>query len=156
VYVAGRDSTKANAAIEELQALTQKTAKFLLLDLSDLKSVKAAAEEFAQKETELHVLFNNAAVMTPPVEELTRDRYDLQFGTNALGKWWVFLFPVFVFLTQCRSFLSYETLAADTSLDCKVITSRNSSHRKRFFYRRISRQSRLQYFQRRACEKKAQ
>jgi retinol dehydrogenase-12 len=87
VYVAGRDSAKADAAIAELQTLTQRTAKFLRLDLSDLKSVKAAADEFAQNEKELHVLFNNAGVMNPPVRELTRDGYDLQFGTNVLGKW---------------------------------------------------------------------
>jgi retinol dehydrogenase-12 len=37
------------------------------------------------KEKELHVLFNNAAVMAPPIELLTADGYDLQFGTNVLG-----------------------------------------------------------------------
>jgi len=37
------------------------------------------------KEKELHVLFNNAAVMAPPIEQLTANGYDLQFGTNVLG-----------------------------------------------------------------------
>jgi retinol dehydrogenase-12 len=86
VYIAGRDSNKASAAIAELQTATQKTAKFLSLDLSDLTSVKAAAEEFSRNEKELHVLFNNAGVMFPAVRELTRDGYDLQFGTNVLGE----------------------------------------------------------------------
>jgi retinol dehydrogenase-12 len=56
------------------------------LDLADLRSIKAAAEEFMSKESELHVLFNNAGVMFPSMEEVTKDGYDLQFGTNVLGK----------------------------------------------------------------------
>jgi retinol dehydrogenase-12 len=86
VYIAGRDPNKARTAITELKTVTQQTAKFLSLDLSDLRSVKAAAEEFARNEKELHVLFNNAGVMGAPVRELTRDGYDMQFGTNVLGE----------------------------------------------------------------------
>jgi NAD(P)-dependent dehydrogenase (short-subunit alcohol dehydrogenase family) len=41
---------------------------------------------FCSKETELHVLFNNAGVMSPPIEQVTVDGYDMQFGTNVLGK----------------------------------------------------------------------
>jgi len=56
------------------------------------------------REKELHVLFNNGSyfavmfqtvhfwlfphsgVMFPPIQEVTADGYDLQFGTNVLGK----------------------------------------------------------------------
>jgi len=31
------------------------------------------------------VLFNNAGVMVPPIEQVTAQNYDLQFGTNVLG-----------------------------------------------------------------------
>ncbi|KEP45424.1 putative oxidoreductase, partial [Rhizoctonia solani 123E] len=58
---------------------------FLELDLGNLASVRKAAEEFKSKEQELHVLFNNAGVMVPPVDQRTADGYDLQFGTNVLG-----------------------------------------------------------------------
>jgi len=85
VYLAARNQEKAFAAIKELSEVTGKEAIFLKLDLSDLKGIKAAAEEFLSKETQLHVLFNNAGVMVPPVEQLTADGYDLQFGTNVLG-----------------------------------------------------------------------
>jgi retinol dehydrogenase 12 len=85
VYLAARDHTKAANAITDLKAATGKVANYLPLDLADLASVKAAAGEFMSKERQLHVLINNAGVMAPPVEQLTKDGYDLQFGTNVLG-----------------------------------------------------------------------
>lgn len=44
--MAMRNREKGEAAIEKLQEDTGKTAIFLQLDLADLKSVKAASEEF--------------------------------------------------------------------------------------------------------------
>lgn len=46
VYVAARNQKKAEEAIKDLHQATGKEAFFLQLDLSDLKAVKAAAEEF--------------------------------------------------------------------------------------------------------------
>lgn len=37
------------------------------------------------KETRLDVLFNSGGVMTPPIEQTTKDGFDLQFGTNVIG-----------------------------------------------------------------------
>src|SRR5689334_15195198 len=52
------------------------------LDLSSLASV----EEFAKAwEGPLHLLVNNAGVMTPPRYRETEDGFELQFGTNHLG-----------------------------------------------------------------------
>ncbi|KAJ7069772.1 hypothetical protein C8F01DRAFT_976369 [Mycena amicta] len=85
VYIAARSEEKSTKAIESLKEQTGKEAHFLRLDLADLASVKHAAEEFNQKETQLHVLFNNGGVMVPPIEQLTAQNYDLQFGTNVLG-----------------------------------------------------------------------
>ncbi|KAF9241100.1 hypothetical protein BU15DRAFT_45208 [Melanogaster broomeanus] len=85
VYVAARDQGKSETAIQELKASTGNEAIFLKLDLGNLKAVKAAAEEFLSKESQLDVLINNAGVMVPPVDSLTVDGYDLQFGTNVLG-----------------------------------------------------------------------
>ncbi|KIJ62658.1 hypothetical protein HYDPIDRAFT_94215 [Hydnomerulius pinastri MD-312] len=88
VYIAARDQSKSESAIQELKASTGKEAVFLKLDLGNLKAVKAAAEEFLSKETRLDVLINNAGVMFPPVKEVTSDGYDLQFGTNVLGHYY--------------------------------------------------------------------
>lgn len=86
VYLAARSKSKADAAIEWLKQETGgKTPIFLELDLGNLASVRKAAEEFKSKEQELHVLFNNAGVMAPPVDQKTSDGYDLQFGTHVLG-----------------------------------------------------------------------
>jgi len=85
VYIAVRNEEKAKSAITELKEQTGKEAIFLKLDLADLKSIKSSAEEFISKEKELHILFNNAGVMTPPIEHLTAQGYDSQFGTNVLG-----------------------------------------------------------------------
>ncbi|KJA17447.1 hypothetical protein HYPSUDRAFT_206169 [Hypholoma sublateritium FD-334 SS-4] len=88
VYMACRNQLKAAEAILELQKQTGREATFLQLDLSDLHSVKAAAEEFLTKEDELHVLFNNAGVMLNHIDELTTQGYDIQFGTNVLGHYY--------------------------------------------------------------------
>ncbi|KAF8595287.1 NAD-binding protein [Ceratobasidium sp. AG-I] len=86
VYLGARSKSKADEAIEWLKQETGgKTPIFLELDLASLDSVRKAADEFKSKEKELHVLFNNAGVMFPPVEQRTADGYDLQFGTNVLG-----------------------------------------------------------------------
>jgi retinol dehydrogenase 12 len=59
VYIAAR-SEKLQTTIDELKEETGKDSVFFLdLDLSDLASVKAAAEDFRSKETELHTLYNN-------------------------------------------------------------------------------------------------
>ncbi|KAF9233605.1 hypothetical protein BU15DRAFT_53650 [Melanogaster broomeanus] len=85
VWITARDTSKGEATLRELKSNTGKDAHLLLLDLANLKSIKAAAEEFLSKETQLNVLFNNAGVMVPPLDQLTDDGYDLQFGTNVLG-----------------------------------------------------------------------
>ncbi|GJJ12869.1 hypothetical protein Clacol_007115 [Clathrus columnatus] len=73
VYLACRDSKKTTSVIEKLKQETGKTAIFLELDLASLGSVKNAAEIF------------KTGVMCPPMEQLTKEGYDLQFGTNVLG-----------------------------------------------------------------------
>ncbi len=89
VYVAARSEDKAKKTIKEIeQAYPQSKGSliFLHLDLSDLTTIKASAENFLAKETKLHVLFNNAGVMTAnegPVK--TPQGYEMHLGTNCLG-----------------------------------------------------------------------
>ncbi|KAJ6476527.1 NAD(P)-binding protein [Mycena vitilis] len=85
VYLAARSPTKGKEAIAELETETKKQAKFLELDLADLRSIRKAAETFLAKEERLDILFNNGGVMIPATDQLTTQGYDLQFGTNALG-----------------------------------------------------------------------
>ncbi|KAG6890599.1 hypothetical protein C0995_006575 [Termitomyces sp. Mi166 len=104
---AARNKQKAEDAIKDLKEATGKEAIFLKVDLADLPTIKSGAEEFLSKEKELHVLFNNGhvslcnvsdlyrpdvpfrGVMMSPPELLTKQGYDLQFGTNVLGHFYL-------------------------------------------------------------------
>ncbi|EIN04817.1 NAD(P)-binding protein [Punctularia strigosozonata HHB-11173 SS5] len=85
VWLSARSETKADAAIADLERETGRRAQFLQMDLGDLPNVKKAVEEFKSKQTRLDALIANAGVMIPPIEQLTAQGYDLQFGTNVLG-----------------------------------------------------------------------
>ncbi|HEX6149436.1 SDR family oxidoreductase [Nocardioides sp.] len=55
------------------------------LDLSSLASLAALSERLRAGGAPIHVLINNAGVMTPPDRQLTVDGFELQLGTNHLG-----------------------------------------------------------------------
>ena len=54
------------------------------LDLADLASVQAFAQQLATDHDHLDLLVNNAGLMAPP-RRLTKDGFESQFGTNHLG-----------------------------------------------------------------------
>lgn len=101
VYIAARSQDKSLAAISDIKtAFPSSTGElvYLKLDLSDLTTIKASAEEFLSKEKELHVLWNNAGVMDPPKGSKTTQGYELQLGVNNVGTWLLthFLTPILV------------------------------------------------------------
>lgn len=55
------------------------------LDLASLESVEAFSSTLLAEGTPIHVLVNNAGVMTPPERRTTADGFELQLGTNHLG-----------------------------------------------------------------------
>jgi NAD(P)-dependent dehydrogenase (short-subunit alcohol dehydrogenase family) len=55
------------------------------LDLSSLASVAALGQTLRDEGSPIHILVNNAGVMTPPHRQTTTDGFELQFGTNHLG-----------------------------------------------------------------------
>ncbi|KAG8913529.1 hypothetical protein FRC02_005450 [Tulasnella sp. 418] len=73
VYMGSRSKERAEAAISELKEETGKEAIFLQLDLANLDAVRRDADEF------------KSGLGLPPIDQLTTDRYDVQFGTNVLG-----------------------------------------------------------------------
>jgi len=90
VYIATRFKDKAEAAIEDLKIDTQKETVFHLhLNLADLDSIKATAEEFSNKEKVLHALYNNDSVSYAPTNRVTSQGYDLGFGCNVLGHFYL-------------------------------------------------------------------
>jgi len=55
------------------------------LDLSSRESVAALGATLREEGMPVHLLVNNAGVMTPPTRQTTADGHELQFGTNHLG-----------------------------------------------------------------------
>ncbi|UZN03686.1 SDR family oxidoreductase [Cellulomonas sp. S1-8] len=55
------------------------------LDLASLGSVAALGQELRADGQPIHLLINNAGVMTPPERQTTVDGFELQLGTNHLG-----------------------------------------------------------------------
>ncbi|MEU3895159.1 SDR family oxidoreductase [Streptomyces sp. NPDC045251] len=55
------------------------------LDLSSLASVEELGRTLLDEGRPIHILVNNAGVMTPPDRRTTSDGFELQFGTNHLG-----------------------------------------------------------------------
>ncbi|KAI0027889.1 NAD(P)-binding protein [Vararia minispora EC-137] len=85
VYMAARDENRAREAISVLRMKTGREPIFLPLNLTNMASVREAAEAFLAQEEELHILFNNAGIMRCPIEWVTDDGFDMQFGCNVLG-----------------------------------------------------------------------
>jgi NAD(P)-dependent dehydrogenase (short-subunit alcohol dehydrogenase family) len=77
VVLAVRDETKGQTAAASIGGSTEVRP----LDLADLSSVREFA---AGWQGDIHLLINNAGVLTPPFGH-TRDGFELQFGTNHLG-----------------------------------------------------------------------
>ncbi|KAH8785553.1 hypothetical protein F5883DRAFT_88403 [Diaporthe sp. PMI_573] len=103
IYCAARSKEKAEGAIGAIKAAWPNSSGqliFLPLDLADLSTIKASAEEFLSKEDRLHVLFNNAGVMVPPSGSKTAQGYELQLGVNNLG---TFLFTKLLTPTLART-----------------------------------------------------
>jgi len=89
IIFACREKTKAVAVLEEIQKETKNpNLEFIRLDLGDLKSIKEFTEEFTSKYQKLNILINNAGVNLPE-RKLSKDGFELQFGTNHLGHFYL-------------------------------------------------------------------
>ncbi|UED84368.1 SDR family oxidoreductase [Streptomyces profundus] len=81
-----RNAGKGEAALAEIRRRTPAADVSLrALDLSSLASVAALGRTLLEEDRPIHILVNNAGVMTPPERQTTEDGFELQFGTNHLG-----------------------------------------------------------------------
>ncbi|GAA5038340.1 SDR family oxidoreductase [Microbacterium fluvii] len=81
-----RNRTKGEAAVARIRAqVADARVELRDLDLSSLASVAALGAELVAEGRPIHLLVNNAGVMTPPERQTTADGFELQFGTNHLG-----------------------------------------------------------------------
>lgn len=113
VALAGRSPEKVDAAASAIaDEVPGAELDRLVVDLSDLSSVRAAGED-AQRLGPIHLLVNNAGIMAPPFRR-TVDGLESQMATNHFGPF---------LLTG----LLLEQLAA--SGDARVVTLSSVAHR---------------------------
>ncbi|WP_227980737.1 SDR family oxidoreductase [Nocardia spumae] len=81
-----RNPAKGQAAITQIRRHCPDAEVSLRdLDLSSPASVAGVADQLMDEGRPIHILVNNAGVMTPPRRQVTADGFELQFGTNHLG-----------------------------------------------------------------------
>jgi NAD(P)-dependent dehydrogenase (short-subunit alcohol dehydrogenase family) len=85
VIVAGRDEARGRETLAEIAAQTGRTdAELIVADLSSQAEVRRLAAEVRARHDRLHVLINNAAVITPR-RALTPDGLETQLAVNHLA-----------------------------------------------------------------------
>ncbi|KAJ0405421.1 hypothetical protein P43SY_005040 [Pythium insidiosum] len=117
VVLACRNEAKGRAAVREVLADATGpdggNAELMLVDVSDLSSVRAFSSSLLEVHPRIDILINNAGVMTPHYA-VSADGLELQFATNHLGHF---------LLTS----LLLDALKA--SNDARVVTVSSLSHR---------------------------
>ncbi len=84
ITLAGRSEAKTQPVIAELKQATGNDAlDFIALDLGDLASVRACADELVKRGGPIDALINNAGL--GGMRGLTKDGFEIHFGTNHLG-----------------------------------------------------------------------
>jgi len=85
ILLAARTPSKAEAAIADIKkTVPNASISFLQLDLTSFSAIKKAADDFTSRSDRLDLLINNAGVMAMPYA-LTKENYEIQFGTNHMG-----------------------------------------------------------------------
>ncbi|KJZ72356.1 hypothetical protein HIM_08282 [Hirsutella minnesotensis 3608] len=94
VYMLTRSQEHADEAVARIKAHYQGrepqggSLAFIYMDLTDLETVKAAAQDFIERQGpdgRLDVLFNNAGTAARPKAPATRQGHEYHFGVNSLG-----------------------------------------------------------------------
>lgn len=85
VVMVARSAERGQAALAEIQQATGNTKLHLLIaDLASQAEIRRLAEDFQAQFSELHVLINNAGVISA-TRQVTVDGYELQFAVNHLA-----------------------------------------------------------------------
>lgn len=81
-----RNARKGEAAVDSIRAAVPSARVALReLDLSSLSSVEDFAQRMIDDGRPVHILINNAGIMTPPERRESIDGFELQLATNHLG-----------------------------------------------------------------------
>ncbi|MCW2561628.1 MAG: dehydrogenase, short-chain alcohol dehydrogenase like protein [Mycobacterium sp.] len=86
VVLAVRNLDKGIEAVDRIKkASPNAVVELQELDLTSLDSVRKAADALRANYPRIDLLINNAGVMYVPTREVTKDGFEMQFGTNHLG-----------------------------------------------------------------------
>lgn len=91
IYMACRSEERAKSAIKEVMDGHEASADspgsitYMYLDLDDLTTIKASAAFFAERESRLDVLWNNAGIAGSPDGTKTRQNLEAHVGVNCIG-----------------------------------------------------------------------
>ena len=87
VVMLNRSAEKSTAAIAELKAEfgAEAAVRLIRMDLSDLSSMRAAAQDLLTSTPQIDALICNAAIAQVPTQKLTVDGFESQLGTNHYG-----------------------------------------------------------------------
>jgi NAD(P)-dependent dehydrogenase (short-subunit alcohol dehydrogenase family) len=124
IYMAARTESKARESIESLQSQLSSPAdiRFLALDLSSFKSIRAAADKFKSDSDRLDILILNAGTMgNPPTT--TEEGFEVQLGTNHIGH---FLLTKLLLPTLQKTVDLQR--AKDEVPDVRVVTLASAAH----------------------------
>ena len=89
VVIGARNLEKAAGAEADIRAeLPDAAVEMRRLDLASLAEIRKFAESLRADHEHIHLLFNNAGVMATP-EAQTADGFEMQFGTNHLGHFYL-------------------------------------------------------------------
>lgn len=121
IYLCARSQAKYDAAMKAISAAVPNASdlvKYLELDLTSLASVKAAVQMFLKENDRLDILMNNAGIMAQP-PALTKEGYEIQFGTNHMGH--------FLFTKELLPIL--QSTAAEPGSDVRIINLSSDGHK---------------------------
>jgi len=86
VILLGRNRINGESAAEKIRSsVPSAKVHFEEIDLADLASIEAAAKRMCDSYPRLDVLINNAAEIMNRKWKMTKDGFELHFGTNHLG-----------------------------------------------------------------------
>jgi dehydrogenase/reductase SDR family protein 13 len=134
VVLASRSEERTRPVLEGIrQRHSAADARFLQVDVSDLRSVRAAAASFLSSGQRLDVLINNAGVAG--TRALSADGFDLTFATNHIGPFLLtsLLLPRLLEAPQGRVVnLSSSAHLRPTAIDWTVLERRRTASRSGF------------------------
>lgn len=89
IIIACRNKKKGETAVTEIQsASNNENISFIHCDLSSFKSIQSTAKFFLAQHQQLDVLINNAGIVMGECKP-TQEGYEMQFGVNHLGHFYL-------------------------------------------------------------------